>query len=321
MKKTIGIAIAVAVAMLAAGCHREERAKVIRVALQPLPLFGPVFVMKQKGWLEDELKARGIQVKWTFFPAGPPMNESFAAGEQDIGFMGDSPAIIARASGQDTRIVGISATGPRSLAVVVPARSPITSPAELKGKRVGVVKGSYAHHLLVLVLQGAHLGTDDIQLVSLAHADVATALQNGDIDAGALWEPLLTKLEDEGTVRVLQDGTGIKKGALVITATNGFATRNAELVQAFLRLYKRGEELIRDHPDEAAELVSRDVRLSPERLRKVLAKGDFDPALHADDVEELKKSEAFMRGVGITKAAVDIDAFVDDRYARAAGAR
>jgi hypothetical protein len=39
------------------------------------------------------------------------------------------------------------------LAVVVPTASPITSAAGLR-KRVAVVKGSYAHHRLVL--EGAH---------------------------------------------------------------------------------------------------------------------------------------------------------------------
>ena len=318
MKRFIAIALAL---FGAAGCHRSEGAKVVRVALQPLPLFGPVFVMKQKGWLEDELRKKGVSVQWTSFQAGPPMNESFAAGEQDIGFMGDSPAIIGRASGQDTRIIGISSTGPRSLAVVVPTGSAIATPADLKGKKIGVVKGSFAHHLVVLVLQAAHLGLDDVQLINLTHADVAVALEKGDIDAGGIWEPLLTKLESEGKIRVLQDGTGIKKGALVITARNAFASRNPELVQTFLRLYKRGEELVRDHPEEAAELISRDVKLPPERLRTVLAKSDFDPALHPDDVEELKRSEAFMRSVGITKTAVDIDAFIDGRYALAADVR
>ncbi len=235
--------------------------------------------------------------------------------------MGDSPAIIARSSGQETRVVGMSATGPRMLAVVVPAASKIASPAELKGKRVAVVKGSYAHHLLALVLEGAHLGFGDVELVNLTHADIGTALAKGDIDAGAVWEPLLTKLELDGTIRVLQDGTGIKKGALVIIARDAFASRNPELVQAFLRTYRRGLDFIREHPEEAAALISREVNLPPERLRRVLEKADFDPALHPDDLEELKRSEAFMRGAGITKAPVDIDAFVDGSYALAAGVR
>lgn len=318
MKKKIAIALALVGAV---GCHRNEGAKVLRVALQPFPLYGPIFVAKQKGWLEEDLRPKGATVQWTFFQAGPPENESFAAGEQDVGVMGDSPAIIARSAGQDTRVVGMSATGPRMLAVVVPTASKIFSPAELKGKRVAVVKGSYAHHLLALVLEGAHLGFGDVELVNLTHADIGTALVNGQIDAGAVWEPLLTKLEADGAVRALQDGTGIKKGALVIIARQAFAARNPELVQAFLRAYRRGLDFIREHPEEATELISREVGLPPERLGRVLAKADFDPVLHPDDVEELKRSEAFMRSAGITKAPVDIDAFLDGRYALAAGVR
>ncbi len=319
MKKSIAFVV---VALLGAtACQRSEGAKVLRVALQPFPLYAPIFVAKQKGWLEENLRSSGVRVQWTFFQAGPPENESFAAGEEDIGVMGDSPAIIARASGQQTRVVGMSATGPRMLAVVVPASSKITSPAELKGKRVAVVKGSYAHHLLALVLEGAHLGFGDVELVNLTHADIGTALVNGEIDAGAVWEPLLTKLEADGAVRVLQDGTGIKKGALVIVARDAFASKNPALVQAFLRAYRRGLDFIREHPDEATKLVSREVNLPPDRLRRVFEKADFDPALHPDDVEELKRSEAFMYAAGITKAKVDIDAFVDGRYADAAGVR
>lgn len=294
-------------------------AKEIRVATQPIPHYAPIFVAKQKGWLEEELAKTGVAVKWTSFAAGPPMNESFAAGEQDVGFMGDSPAIIAKSAGQDTRIVGLTSTGPKALAVVVPKDSKLTSTQELKGKKVAVVKGSYAHHLLSLVLQNNGLTTNDIQFINMPQADIGTALNKGDIDAGAIWEPLITKLEDQGVARVLVDGTGIKKGLLVIISTNDFATKNPELVKTFLKVYQRGQEFIKTNPQEAAKLITSEVKLSPEQLVKVLAKFDFDPGLHADDIEEIKKSEEFMRGAGITKSPVDINTFVDSSYAQGAG--
>lgn len=318
MKKTIAV---VAALLGAAGCGQRGEAKVLRIATQPAPLFAPLLVAKQKGWIEEALKAKGVAVKWTSFQAGPPMNESFAAGEQDLGVMGDSPALIARASGQDTRVVGMSASGPRMLAILVPAASPIRQPSELKGKRVAVVKGSYAHHLLALVLQGAKLGFGDVELVNLGHADIGAALQAGQVDAGAVWEPQLTRLEAEGTARVLQDGTGIKKGALVIVAAQRYASKNAEVVQEVLRVYQRAADFIREHPGEAAEVLGREVKLDPKLLATIFAKADFDPGLHPDDVAELTASEAFMRSGGITRTAVDIDGFVDARYARAAGLR
>ncbi|HBC93119.1 MAG TPA: aliphatic sulfonates ABC transporter substrate-binding protein, partial [Pelotomaculum sp.] len=245
---------------LAAGCGKGAnsqgetsqvpgvQAGEIRVATQPTPNIAPIFVAKQKGWLEEEMAKVGVTVKWTSFQAGPPMNESFAAGEQDVGFLGDTAAIIPKSAGQDMRVVSMAATAPNALAIVVPKNSQITSPQELKGKKVATVKGSYAHHLLTLVLQNNGLTTNDIQFINLTLADIGTALANGDIDAGGIWEPLITKLEDDGIARVLVDGTGIKKGSLVVVASNGFAVNNPELVKTFLKVYQRGYEFIKANP-------------------------------------------------------------------------
>ncbi|HXW68817.1 MAG TPA: aliphatic sulfonate ABC transporter substrate-binding protein, partial [Dissulfurispiraceae bacterium] len=199
----------------------------IRIATQPAPFDAPIFVARQKKWVEEELaKAGSPAVKWTSFSAGPPMNESFAAGQQDIGFLGDTPAIIARSAGIDILIVGKCADGPKALAVVVPANSSIKFPKDLKGKKIAVTKGSYAHHLLVLVLRKGDLTTKDIDLINLSQADIATAIANGNIDGAAIWDPLISKLVSQGIVRVLADGSGIKKGVLVIVASNDYLAKH-----------------------------------------------------------------------------------------------
>ncbi|MGC9966009.1 MAG: aliphatic sulfonate ABC transporter substrate-binding protein [Geobacteraceae bacterium] len=293
----------------------------IRIATQPIPHYAPIFVAKHKEWLEEELAKAGAKpvIKWASFSAGPPINESFAAGQQDIGFLGDTPAIIGRAAGIDTRIIGLASNGPESLAVIVPTKSNIKSPKDLRGKKAAVVKGSYAHHLLVLVLQKEGLTVNDIDLINLSQADIATAIVNGNIDAAAVWEPIITKLESEGAVRVLTDGTGIKKGILVIIATNDFAGKHREQTKALLRAYQRGAQFIESNPKEAAQLIAGDVNLPADLLLKVLAKFDFHPAIHADDIDEIKASEAFMLSAGLIKTPVNIDAFVDVDLARESG--
>jgi sulfonate transport system substrate-binding protein len=295
----------------------------LRIATQPIPHYAPIFVAKQKKWLEEELAKVGAKpaIKWSSFAAGPPINESFAAGQQDFGFLGDTPAIIGKAAGINTRIIGLTSTGPRSLAVIVPTKSGIKTPKDLKGKKVAVVKGSYAHHLLVLVLQKGGLTTNDIELINLSQADITTAIQNGNIDGAAVWEPVITKLESQGAVRVLADGTGIKKGALVIIATNDFVTRHRDQTRALLKAYQRGAQFIKSSPNEAAQLIAKDVNLSPELLAKVFSKFDFNPAIQADDMEELKRSEAFMRSAAIIKAPVKIDTFADPSLTREIGIR
>jgi len=299
------------------GCERSHEtgaprtaAREIRIALQPIPQFAPLHVAKEKGWLQEEFLRLGAIVKWSSFLAGPPMNESFAAGEQDIGLMGDAPAIIGRSAGMDTRIIGRTSSGPTALAIVVGKHSPISSPRGLRGKKVATVKGSYAHHLLTIVLRNGGMTTDDIRFLNMSQGDIATALEKGDIDAAAVWEPLLTRLSDQGTARVLADGTGLKKGILVIVATNAFVDRNPGLVRKLLEVYERGREYIRGNPREAARLLSGEMKLSPGQLERVLAKFDFDPRLSDDDIAELKSSEEFMSAGRIIKERVDIATFL-----------
>jgi sulfonate transport system substrate-binding protein len=324
MKKALSILFTLLLTVLSVNVVAgSAAAEEIRIATQPIPHYAPIFVAKQKKWLEEELAKVGAKpaIKWTSFTAGPPINESFAAGQQDIGFLGDTPAIIGKAAGIDTRIIGLTSTGPKSLAVIVPAKSGIRSPKDLKGKKVAVVKGSYAHHLLVLVLEKGGLTTNDIELINLSQADIATAIINGNIDAAAVWEPLISKLETQGAVRVLADGTGIKKGELVIIATDAFVSKHREQTKALLRAYQRGAKFIKSNPKEAAQLIAADVNLPPDLLLKVFAKFDYHPAIQLDDIAELKKSEAFMRSAGLIKVQVNIDAFADVRLTRESGIR
>jgi len=299
------------------------QAEEIRFATQPIPHYAPIFVAKHKKWLDEELAKVGSKatLTWTSFAAGPPINESFAAGQQDFGFLGDTPAIIGKSAGINTKIIGLTSSGPKSLAVVVPARSGIKSPKDLKGKKVAVVKGSYAHHLLVLVLRKAGLTSGDIELINLSQADIATSIVNGTIDAAAIWEPLITKLEAQGAVRVLADGSGIKKGALVIIASNDFVSKHRDQTKAVLRAYQRGADFIKANPKAAAQLIAKDVNLSNDLLLKVLAKFDYNPALQNDDIEDLKVVEAFMKNNALIKSHVNIDTFADRTLTRELGIR
>ncbi|HOJ76779.1 MAG TPA: ABC transporter substrate-binding protein [Bacillota bacterium] len=140
MKKIINLIFLTALVVLvfAVGGYSKEKnngivAKEFRIATQPGPHYAPIFVAKKQGWLEAELKKEKVNVKWISFLAGPPINEAFAAGQVDLGLMGDTPAIIARASGQDLRIIGLASSGPKALAVIVRKNATIKSAKELKG--------------------------------------------------------------------------------------------------------------------------------------------------------------------------------------------
>jgi len=293
----------------------------VRIAVQPIPLYAPLFVAKANHWLDEEFAKidKVTTIKWSVFPAGAPINESFAAGQQDIGLLGDTPATIGRAAGIETRVIGHSASGPRILALIVAKDSAITSPEQLKRRKVAVTKASISEHLLSLVLQKYGLSLKDVEQINLPNAEIPSAIITGAVDAGGVWEPILTKYESQGAVKVLADGTGLKTAVQFILASDSFLKDHREYAKAFLRVYARGAEFVKANPKEASNLITADVNLPPDLAEKVISKLDFNPVISDADIVELKQTEGYLSGVGLTRKRVDVDAWLDRSLASEAG--
>lgn len=312
LKKVIAIlSITVLVGGMLAGCAKSgESDKTVRIAIQPYPLYTPVYVAKNLGYLDEELEKVGYKVGYSSFKSGPLVNESFASGQQDIGVLGDVPAILSKASGQETKIIGNAAYGEKALAILVKPNSTLQSAKDLKGKKIAYVKGSYAHHLLSIALEKAQLTFDDIESVNLEAGDIPAAIENNQVDAGVLWEPFITQLNNQKRAKVLVDGTGIKRGNLVSIATKEFAESHPEVVEAYLTAYKRAADYIASNPGEAAESVQDELGFSKEELIQVFKNFNYNPEITEDDINELKVVEQFLRDEGLSQKEVDIEEFV-----------
>jgi sulfonate transport system substrate-binding protein len=283
-------------------------------------MYNPLFVAKEKGWVEEALKPEGVTVKWTGFLAGPPITESFAAGQQDIGYLGDTPSIIAKSVGLGIKIIATAGVAAKAQAILARRDADIKTLADLKGKKVGVTKGSTAHHLLILGLEKAGLRERDIRLIHLGAPDLVTAIANGDLDAVSTWEPYVGNIEggDVGGRRIADGGDLNKQGANVIIADEGFAAANPEIIKLLLLASDRGQKYLAEHPVEAAALITNDAKVSPENIVRLLPIVDSRPAINDAIIAEVKLTEAFLRETGLIKNPVDVEAFFDSTYLKLA---
>lgn len=286
----------------------------LRIAAQPFPLYSSVWVAYEEGYLKEELAKADAGFTWDSFKSGPLVNEAMAAGNDDIGYAADLPAIIARSSGQDIRIVSNVAYGEKALAVMVPKDSPITSVADLKGKKVGYATGSYAQHLLALLLSRSGLTLNDVDTANLSAEDQVAAIGSGSVDAIVIWEQYITKLESEGTARVLADGTGVKRGNMVSYATSSYATQHPDVIRAYNRAVQRGADLIASDPDKAAQAVAKDFGVSVDQLKQIWTRLTFTTALGDDDAAAIREVADFAWKNGILKSEVNVDDLIDTSY-------
>lgn len=158
-------------------------------------------LLKYRGTLDESLKKDGIAVRWVEFPAGPQMLEGLNVGSIDLAATGDAPPAFAQAAQADLVYLGHSPANPKTEAIVVPENSPVKKVADLKGKRVGLNKGSDVNYLLVKALEEAGLSYKDITPVYLPPADARAAFQRGAIDAWVIWDPYLAEVETNAKAR------------------------------------------------------------------------------------------------------------------------
>lgn len=328
LRRIFGVALAGIVAATAlAGCGGSTDAEqagsgagasagetVVRIGAQPYPLYTPIYVAHERGYLKEELEAVGASYTWDEFQSGPLVNEAVAAGEEDVGFMADLPAIIAKSTGQEIEAVSNVAYGEQALAVLIPVDSAISSVADLKGKTIGYATGSYAQHLLALLLEGEGLTLDDVQSVNLGAGDQPAALANGEVDAIVIWEQYISQLTSEGTAKVLADGTGIKKGNMITYFVTDYAQEHPEVVEAYIKALNRADEDLQSDPAGCAADVAEDFSVSPELMEQIISKFTFKTDLDEDDIKEITAVKDFSLDAGIIQNDVDIDSFINTQY-------
>lgn len=78
------------------------------------------------------------------------------------------------------------------------ARNGIKDLASLKGKKVAVERCTTTHFVLIRALEKAGMREEDVILENIATDEALLALDEGRVDAAALWDPFLSKAKKPG---------------------------------------------------------------------------------------------------------------------------
>lgn len=323
--KKIKIALILAVmllgVLLTGGCSgkadetgaKAAQPKEIHIAYQNSSTI--ILLAKAKGLYEEEFAKDGIAVKYDLYLAGPPMIEAFAGGRADFANTGDMPPVSARSGGVDIKIISRAGYTPAGNALLVRPDSAYQSIAELKGKKIAVPIGSSAHHYLILLLKKNGLSAADVSIVNLPATDHQAALETGNVAAAATWEPWASVLENAKSGKLLADSSsGVKRYVGVFLARNEFARQYPEVTARFLKANEKAAEFIRNHPEEALELISKESKLPVSAIARTVKTTDWDSSIIAEDIAGFQQVKDFLKETKVLKKDFEINELFDDRY-------
>src|SRR2546430_845011 len=128
--------------------------------------YNPVsLVLKQKGWLEDEFKEDGVRITWLFSAGSNKAVEYISTGAGDFTSSAGAAALLARANKVPLTCVYIYSR-PEWTALVVRKDSPITTVADLRGKKIAATKGTDPYIFLLRAQQ------EDVRVGALGGGDL-----------------------------------------------------------------------------------------------------------------------------------------------------
>lgn len=220
---------------------KPETTKVaIAVGGKNLFYYLPLTIAERRNYFKDE----GLEVEISDFAGGSQALKAAVGGSADVVSGAFEHTLLLQAQKQSFREFVLQGRAPQIvLAISKKAMPNYKSIADLKGKKIGVTApGSSTSIMASFVLAKAGLTAKDVAFIGVgAGAGAIAALQSGQIDAIANLDPVMTRLERTGEIRVVSDtrtladtrsvfGGDMPAGCLY--ASQSFITKNPNTTQA-----------------------------------------------------------------------------------------
>ena len=251
----IRLALAALALFGAASAHAQLEKKDVHIAVGGKNAFYylPLTIAEQLGYFKDE----GLDVKISDFAGGSAALRAVVGGSAEVVSGAYEHTISLQGKKQYFRAFVLQGRLPQiALGVSKAKAAQFHSFKDLKGLKIGVsAPGSSTHNLVKQLLTKAGLDPQkDVAIVGVGiGAGAIAAMKNGQIDAISNTDPVMTKLEMDGTIKVVAD-TRTQKGtqeiwgaplpAGCLYAPEAFVQKYPHVVQALATAIVRADHWI-----------------------------------------------------------------------------
>ena len=298
-KRVVGslVGLGLALAHVTVGLGAERVVLRMGVPLGPIDTW-PVLVGVEKGIFEKH----GIDLKAnTSIQSGPEAIKMMQAGEAEVGLAGVTPLVVARAKDVPVVFVALLSGGYRddqfvSIVAVEGRGIRPNQPEDLRGKHIGVALGTTGHEYLLAVLARHGVPLSSIRTTNVKPADMAIAIQQGSVDAVAMWEPNITYILEKvkGSLLIVRNGGYVSTNAGVLVMED-VLKKNRPAIKRLVVAMSEANRWVRRNPEETARIAARWIAgLDAEVARKALPLMSFDGRISKRTAKGIEETLKFL---------------------------
>ncbi|CZZ92633.1 ABC transporter substrate-binding protein [Bordetella ansorpii] len=306
----------------------EKSSVQIAVGGKALVYYLPLSIAEARGYFKDE----GLSVSIADFAGGSKALQAVVGGSADVCSGAYEHTINLQSKGQFYRAFALQGRAPM-IVLGVSSKMGYKTPADLKGKKVGVTAPGSSTSMLVNFFLAKHgMKPSDVAFIGVgAGAGAVTALRSGQIDAIANLDPVMSALETAGEIQVVLDTRKLKDTvdtfggnmpAGCLYASQDFISANPNTAQALTNAIVRADKWIaKASPDEIAKAVPASYLLGePEVYKASLTKSKEgispDGSFPADGAQTALK--ALLSYVQMDESKIDLSKTFTNEFVKRA---
>ncbi len=228
----------------------------ITIGTIPSRISGLVYVAQEQGYFKDQ----GLDVTVKANVSSPESIKDLKAGHIDLACCGAYNLVKEAFTGESNlHALAVLCTG-QVMDLIARRDKGISEPADLRGKTIGLLKGTAAEYFLGVFLTYQHILLHEVTIVDLKPLDLRRALAEGKVDAVVAWEPNVTDIfKKMGNAVVTWPAQEKQDIFWILVGRQGFLKRNPDALVKFLRALEQAAKFIKEQPGEAKAMICRQI--------------------------------------------------------------
>lgn len=299
MKATkLFMVLCVSAVLTATNAHTQEVTKELILGCETSLLTAPVWIADSKGYFQKE----GLKVKIEQFDSG---KASFIAmlnrKDIDICTVAQTPIMFHSFTRNDFVITAAMVYSENDVKILAREDKGVKTSSDLRGKKVGLTKGTTGHFFLDLFLTHKGIGFSAVEAIDLHPSELPKALTAGRVDAICTWEPhILNAKKLLGQKAHVLPSHGFYREDFYFVAKGQFMKNNPEALKRFLKAIEKGEEFIKENKEESINLVSQRLKLDKELTAQIWSEFSFQLMLDQSILASLEDEARWAIKEGLT---------------------
>ncbi len=273
----------------------------VTIAVSRTPLSAPIYIADSLGYF----RSAGVNVELVETEGGNLCYQMMIDGKTDFATSSESVIMFNGFKRQDFDNLATFVRSEHDVKVVTKASMGITSARELQGRKVALIKGSASEYFLDMVLAIEGVELSHVELVHLLPKEMPLALERGEVDAIAVWEPYAY----EAVTLLGEDAHWLPSKNLYELTFNLLARKqtvqnNQVAAEKIIRALKHAIEYINANPSDAQRMLRERLKLDQRFIEWIWQDYLFNLSLNRSLILSLENEARWAVDRGLTESKV-----------------